>query len=542
MKFISEWIKTSGAILDTFYLSNVVIHLNYSDWQSLREVEELMVGDDTKVIDTGKGLLHVRIRRKTDQAAMGEVKYPSKQAVEAELRRRESEELDNNTAALAKSKAEGGDKTLYRAAVRFGVEIPTATKYQYPSKEAVEVELRRREGAGLENNVGTLKKSKTKGGDRSLYRAALKFGVKLQRKRGEGYKSKEDVEAELRRREGEGLENNASTLYKSKAEDGDYTLYIAAVQFGVKLPRKRSEGYKSKEAVEAELRRREGEGLENNVGILYKSKEGGGDLTLYRAAVKFGVELPKKKVGMMAFDPSENESGPTKFRINLHPDKKKELKAVLGLTDEELTRAINLYPKLTQGSMAPKLKILRKLDIEKENELRILYQLYMYNTEIIKIVVQRVLRTGKTFDDLSKIAIIISRLREILKKRGMPTAVKILPDRNQFNQQVLPILDEIIKDLFSPQDDQAAMEDDTEEDDQAAMGDQDSDAAMVGDELGKHLIQEFLEGRKTLTDGKETYFFIPTQVYDERSDHWFVSLFLKRDSDGTTSSLPAFFF
>jgi len=127
-----------------------------------------------------KAVLSVNIEG-VDQAMT--IKYATKAAVEAELKRREEANLDNNAGALQKPKSEGGDNSLYQAANTFGVALPKA-EVKYATKAAVEAELKRREEANLDNNAGALVKPKSEGGDNSLYQAANTFGVALPKAEG----------------------------------------------------------------------------------------------------------------------------------------------------------------------------------------------------------------------------------------------------------------------------------------------------------------------------------------------------------------------
>ena len=124
------------------------------------------------------------------------IKYATKAAVEAELKRREEANLDNNAGALQKPKSEGGDNSLYQAANTFGVALPKAegisdndknpekwrTGYLILNKTTMQVwEIDGFPSRRLEN--GTLEKSiniKTKGEDNQvipLVEAGLNFEV-----------------------------------------------------------------------------------------------------------------------------------------------------------------------------------------------------------------------------------------------------------------------------------------------------------------------------------------------------------------------------
>ena len=67
--------------------------------------------------------------------AMVEAKYTTQEAVEDELERREKAGLKNNMAALQKSKAKGGDYALIKAAKKFEVQLPTIPKNEEKAKE-----------------------------------------------------------------------------------------------------------------------------------------------------------------------------------------------------------------------------------------------------------------------------------------------------------------------------------------------------------------------------------------------------------------------
>lgn len=166
---------------------------------------------------------------------------------------------------------------------------------KYPNEMAVRRELKHRLENNLENNPKALQQAEKNGGDKSLYLAAIRDGVDLPRKREDLYKSKEDVEQALARRESAGLENNPNALKKPKSEEGDYSLYRKALEFGIDLPNIRAKGYASKEDVILALAQRDKEGLPNNALALQKLKSEGGDAALYRAAQKFGIELPRRK-------------------------------------------------------------------------------------------------------------------------------------------------------------------------------------------------------------------------------------------------------
>ena len=140
-----------------------------------------------------KAVLSVNIEG-VDQAMT--IKYATKAAVEAELKRREEANLDNNAGALQKPKSEGGDNSLYQAANTFGVALPKAegisdndknpekwrTGYLILNKTTMQVwEIDGFPSRRLEN--GTLEKSiniKTKGEDNQvipLVEAGLNFEV-----------------------------------------------------------------------------------------------------------------------------------------------------------------------------------------------------------------------------------------------------------------------------------------------------------------------------------------------------------------------------
>ena len=140
-----------------------------------------------------KAVLSVNIEG-VDQAMT--IKYATKAAVEAELKRREEANLDNNAGALVKPKSEGGDNSLYQAANTFGVALPKAegisdndknpekwrTGYLILNKTTMQVwEIDGFPSRRLEN--GTLEKSiniKTKGEDNQvipLVEAGLNFEV-----------------------------------------------------------------------------------------------------------------------------------------------------------------------------------------------------------------------------------------------------------------------------------------------------------------------------------------------------------------------------
>ena len=105
-------------------------------------------------------------------------RYASSQAVRAELARRTQANLPNNPGALQQPLANGGDYTLYLAAREFQVELPEAP-VKYPDADAVRAELARRTQANLPNNPGALVQPLANGGDQALYLAAREFGVRL---------------------------------------------------------------------------------------------------------------------------------------------------------------------------------------------------------------------------------------------------------------------------------------------------------------------------------------------------------------------------
>jgi len=148
------------------------------------------------------------------------------------------EELINVVAAMSFTTRIPYDPVADKAVLSVNIEgVDQAMTIKYATKAAVEAELKRREEANLDNNAGALQKPKSEGGDNSLYQAANTFGVALPKERGEGYKTKAAVEAELKRREEANLDNNAGALVKPKSEGGDNSLYQAANTFGVALPK-----------------------------------------------------------------------------------------------------------------------------------------------------------------------------------------------------------------------------------------------------------------------------------------------------------------
>ncbi len=77
-----------------------------------------------------------------DRVMATEIKYTGPKAVKAGLKKREKAFLENNATALQKTKAEGGDKTLYEAAKTFGVPLPRkAYEDNKPTEEQAVQEL-----------------------------------------------------------------------------------------------------------------------------------------------------------------------------------------------------------------------------------------------------------------------------------------------------------------------------------------------------------------------------------------------------------------
>ncbi|MFA5146366.1 MAG: helix-turn-helix domain-containing protein [Candidatus Omnitrophota bacterium] len=222
-------------------------------------------------------------------------KYSSKRSVEEELARRGSAGLPNNPAALSRRADEGGDAVLLYAAEEFGVALPMLHKHGYASRRETVKVLRERARLGLSSNAAALQASDEEGGDRALYKAAMKFGVKLPRVSLQKYRTKNETRAELDARAKRGLESTSSALTKRAEEGGDPALLTAAKRFGITLPQGRSgtpSRYQSREEAEAELARREARGQQNNPQALWADVEDGGDHPLREAARKFGIELP----------------------------------------------------------------------------------------------------------------------------------------------------------------------------------------------------------------------------------------------------------
>ncbi|HPM43343.1 MAG TPA: hypothetical protein PLV52_05895, partial [Candidatus Omnitrophota bacterium] len=199
------------------------------------------------------------------------------------------------------------DKELLRAARAHGINLPKGRGLKiYKTPQAVRDALNEMVSAGLPINPAALKLA----GKSTLRKAAQYFGIKLPDAQYEKlYKNKTDVEDALRRREEAGLKNTPVALNKLKEEDGDSTLYNAAMAFGVDLPRVfEFKHYYSKEQVEIELARRTGEGYLNTPVALRALRSMGGDRILLSAAKHFGVILPpsrpkKEKVNQVKLGP-----------------------------------------------------------------------------------------------------------------------------------------------------------------------------------------------------------------------------------------------
>ncbi|HPM43200.1 MAG TPA: hypothetical protein PLV52_05165, partial [Candidatus Omnitrophota bacterium] len=219
--------------------------------------------------------------------------YKTKTEARAAMHDRVRRGLSNVSSALQKSEEEGGNWPLYMAMRRFEIPFPREDRSRYQTKKSVLEELSRRKERGLANNSKALQAPKGQGGEKALYRAAMRLGVLLPVLTNDVYKTEKDVRKELARREKSGLANNPAALSRPKSQDGDYALLEAAEKFGVALPMLKERRYTTKSSVKKEILRRAREGLSNNAGALQGTIEEGGDRGLYSAAMKFKIRLPK---------------------------------------------------------------------------------------------------------------------------------------------------------------------------------------------------------------------------------------------------------
>ncbi|PIQ90532.1 MAG: hypothetical protein COV71_03990, partial [Candidatus Omnitrophica bacterium CG11_big_fil_rev_8_21_14_0_20_41_12] len=241
-------------------------------------------------------LLFSVAKRKRIALQEGSMKYPNKESALDELDRKEKVGISITAQKLSRY-----DTTLYKAVLDFEILLPSRNQKKYANRRAVIRALDERTKKGLANYARALKKD-----DSVLYRETRNYGIELSLLPRQKYPTKESVENEIERRQRFGLPITPVKLQKS-----DFTLYKAALDFGIELPREELFTYPTVESVKQELSRRESLNIPNNPYALQKGKNR--DIALYDAAKRLDVELsyaqrrkyPSKEAAEEALDDRE---------------------------------------------------------------------------------------------------------------------------------------------------------------------------------------------------------------------------------------------
>ncbi len=260
----------------------------------LRAREERRWPNNPKALEEGKykdrALLDAADQFDIELPKISRRKYPDADAVHAELLARDQAGLDNNASALYSG--EHRDRVLYKSARRFGVPLPIlgGRTAKYSTVDEVRVELEARRSRGWKNHATALLIGAHK--DTALYTAVRRLNLDLPR-RGISrlkYPTVDAVNKELKAREARGWKNNATEL--SQGKHNDPALYWAAQRFRIALPRMSPRGpskYSTGEAVLSELEAREARGWKNTPKALISGKHR--DRWLYEATLRFNVKL-----------------------------------------------------------------------------------------------------------------------------------------------------------------------------------------------------------------------------------------------------------
>ena len=187
-----------------------------------------------------------------------------------------------------------------------------ASQPKYPTPESVQAEFDRRLENGQDNYPSTLKGPGKNGGNRALYKAALKFGMLPDARKEFKYPEPKDaikaLEERLEKRQG----ISARVLAKSEAEGGEPALYQAVLRFNMVLP----EGVENAmtKTVIAALKGREEKGLKNNPYAMNKPKAEGGYPALYRALLRLMKRGLIKRVGERYEANGDDDRDPENWR------------------------------------------------------------------------------------------------------------------------------------------------------------------------------------------------------------------------------------
>jgi hypothetical protein len=221
--------------------------------------------------------------------------YVTPEEISRELERRAASGLNNNPRSLSLLKESGGDSTLMKAAKKAGLALPRVSrKVRFPDITSVKAALEERTRRGLSNRAKDLQKSQSEGGDVSLYHVATSYGL-LSGRRPARYPNADAVVAALARRAAAGRGNTHFDLFKTANLGGDYALYFSATRHNVPLPvKQRPRRFSDVESINAELASRAARGLANHAVALIRPKKDGGDIILYNATRDYAVRLPRK--------------------------------------------------------------------------------------------------------------------------------------------------------------------------------------------------------------------------------------------------------
>jgi hypothetical protein len=235
---------------------------------------------------------HARMIRREKGVLPRESRYPDKKAAIKALAARKKRGKQNNPKALKEE-----DDQLYRRARELDVPLPVLSRRGlYSTKESVVKALETRSVAGKKNNAKVLISD-----DTTLYRKALKFGVKLPRAVPVAVKR---VTKPARLHKTPVIAPSPATMKTTKPR--------RKIRAEKKKPGRKAK-YLSKESVIATLENREAQGKENFPSVLCQD-----DSALYRSVLKFGVELPTKENPPVRYYPwdlvkNQNPKDPSVF-------------------------------------------------------------------------------------------------------------------------------------------------------------------------------------------------------------------------------------